>query len=163
MSRTHKQHTWAYSCCCYEHVMHSWNQYGQFSETQWHWCLSIRSNCSTHLTVLKASPGAAIYGQDMLFDFPFIANWKKIGEHRQQLTDLNTAWENDGRIDYYYQVGQKVLVQNNGILCKAEARYLKEPWMITSVHMNGTIRVQCGNTSERMNIQSQRVKPFVEE
>jgi hypothetical protein len=38
---------------------------------------------STYHTVLKASPGAAIFGQDMLFDIPFIADWQKIGEHRQ--------------------------------------------------------------------------------
>jgi hypothetical protein len=30
--------------------------------------------CSTYHTVLKASPGAAIFGQDMLFDIPFIAD-----------------------------------------------------------------------------------------
>ncbi len=29
---------------------------------------------STYYTVLKASPGAAIFGQDMLFDIPFIAD-----------------------------------------------------------------------------------------
>jgi hypothetical protein len=29
----------------------------------------------------------------MLFDIPFIADWQKIGEHRQQLTDLNNAHE----------------------------------------------------------------------
>jgi hypothetical protein len=52
----------------------------------------------------------------MLFDIPFIADWKKIGEHRKQLTDLNTASENKGRIDCDYKVGQKVLVQNDGIL-----------------------------------------------
>jgi hypothetical protein len=28
--------------------------------------------CSTNHTVLKASPGAAIFGRDMLFDIPFI-------------------------------------------------------------------------------------------
>ena len=39
----------------------------------------------------------------MLFDIPFIADWKKIGEHRQLLTDRNTARENEGRIDYDYQ------------------------------------------------------------
>jgi hypothetical protein len=39
--------------------------------------------CSTYHTLLKASPGAAIFGQDMLFDIPFIADWQKIGEHRQ--------------------------------------------------------------------------------
>jgi hypothetical protein len=37
---------------------------------------------STYHTVLKASPCAAIFGQDMLFDIPFIADWQKIGEHR---------------------------------------------------------------------------------
>jgi hypothetical protein len=55
---------------------------------------------STHHTVLKASPGAAIFEQDMLFDIPFVADWKKIGKHRQRLIDLNTAHENEGRIDY---------------------------------------------------------------
>jgi hypothetical protein len=39
--------------------------------------------CSTYHTVLKASPGAAIFGQDMPFDISFIADWQKIGEHRQ--------------------------------------------------------------------------------
>ena len=30
--------------------------------------------CSTYHTVLKASPGAAIFGWDMLFDIPFLAD-----------------------------------------------------------------------------------------
>jgi hypothetical protein len=32
---------------------------------------------STYHTVLKASTGMAIFGRDMLFDIPFIADWKK--------------------------------------------------------------------------------------
>jgi hypothetical protein len=96
----------------------------------------------------------------MLIDIQFVADWKKIGEHRQQLTDLNTARKKEGRIDYDYKVGQKILVWNNSILSKAESRYLKEPWTIMSVHTNGTITVQCGNKSEKMNIG--RVKPFKE-
>jgi hypothetical protein len=115
---------------------------------------------STHHTVLKASPGAAIFGRDMLFDIPFLANWKKIGEHRQRLTDLNTEKENSKRIDYDYKVGQKVLICKEGILRKTESRYKPEPWTITTVHTNGTIRVQSGNKSERINIR--RVKPFIE-
>jgi hypothetical protein len=35
---------------------------------------------STYHTVPKASPGAAIFGRDMLFDIPFVADWRKIGE-----------------------------------------------------------------------------------
>jgi hypothetical protein len=116
--------------------------------------------CSTYHTVLKASPGAAIFGQDMLFDIRFIADWQKIGEHRQQLTDLNNAHKNEGRIDYDYKVGQKVLLRKEGILRKSESIWHRKPWLISSVHTSGTITVQCGNKLERMNIR--RVKPFVE-
>jgi hypothetical protein len=49
---------------------------------------------STYHTVLKALPCAAIFGQDMLFDIPFVADWYKIGEHRQSLTDRNNEREN---------------------------------------------------------------------
>ncbi len=38
---------------------------------------------STYHTVLKTSPGAAIFGRDMLFDIPFIADWRKIGDRWQ--------------------------------------------------------------------------------
>ena len=61
--------------------------------------------CSTYHTVLKASPGAAIFGHDMLFDIPYIADWNKIGEHRQCQTDRNAEHENKKRVDYDYQVG----------------------------------------------------------
>jgi hypothetical protein len=96
----------------------------------------------------------------MPFDIPFIADWKKIGEHRQLLTVCNTACKNKGRINYDYKVGQKVLIRKDGILRKTESRHLKDPWGITSVHTNGTIKVQCGNIPERINIQ--RLKPFHE-
>jgi hypothetical protein len=96
----------------------------------------------------------------MLFNILFIADWKKIGEYRQRLSDLNTVHENEGRIAYDYQVGQKVLVWNDSILRKAESRYLKDPRTITSVHTNGSMMVHCRNKCERMNIW--RVKPFEE-
>jgi hypothetical protein len=46
------------------------------------------------------------------------------------------------------------------ILRKAESIWKKEPWTITTVHTNGTIRIQCGTKSERINIR--RVTPFSE-
>jgi hypothetical protein len=97
----------------------------------------------------------------MLFDIPFMADWQKIGEHRQRITDLNSARENKGRIDYDYKVGRKVLLRKEGILCNAESRWHIKPCLITSVHTNGTITVQHGNKIERMNIR--RVKPFEED
>jgi hypothetical protein len=54
---------------------------------------------STYHTVLTASPGTAIFGGDMLFNIPFIADWKQIGEHRQCQTDLGKEHENKPRVD----------------------------------------------------------------
>jgi hypothetical protein len=117
--------------------------------------------CSIIHTVLKASPGAAIFGRNMFFDIPFIAGWNKIGDYRQRQTDLNTARKNSKRANYDYKIGNKVLLTQEGIRRKAESPYCKDPWTITTIHMNGTIRIQRGTQSERLNIR--RVTPFIDE
>ncbi len=113
--------------------------------------------CSTYHIVLKASPVAAIFGWDILFVILFIADSQKIGEHRQELTDLNVH-ENKGRSDYDYKVGQKLLLRKEGILGNAESRWHKKLWLLTSVHTDGTTTVQRGNKIDRMNIW--RIKPL---
>jgi hypothetical protein len=45
----------------------------------------------------------------MHFNILFIADWKKIGERRQQLTELNTAQENKGMIDLITRLVRKYL------------------------------------------------------
>jgi hypothetical protein len=84
----------------------------------------------------------------MLFDIPFVADWCKIGDQWQLLTNRGNQQENAKQIDYNYKVGDKVLVMNEGILSKAESTYGKEPWTITTVHTNGTIRIQRGTKME---------------
>eukprot|EP00804_Cyclotella_cryptica_P028157 CCRYP_011019-RA/>CCRYP_011019-RA protein AED:0.49 eAED:0.45 QI:0/-1/0/1/-1/0/1/0/96 len=88
----------------------------------------------------------------MLFEIPFIADWSKIGEYRQKQTDKNTRCENDSRIDRDYQPSDKVLLQKDGILRTTESWHESDHWTITSVHTNGTIRVQHWTKSERLNI-----------
>jgi hypothetical protein len=94
----------------------------------------------------------------MLFDIPFVADWHKTEEHRQSLTNHGNQHENAKCIDYDDKVRDKILVINEGILCKEESSYDKEPWTITTFHMNGTIRIQCGTSTEQLSIQ--RVQPF---
>ena len=93
----------------------------------------------------------------MLFNNPFLAD--KIEDHRQHQTDLNTERETRSHHDWGYKVGGKVLLRKDGILHKSESQYECNPWTITSVHTNGTIRVQCGTKSEWLNIR--RVTPFL--
>jgi hypothetical protein len=68
--------------------------------------------------------------------------------------------ENRACVDWYYQPGNKVLLHKDGILCKTESWYDNEPWTITSVHADDTIRVQRRTKSERLNIR--RVTPYFE-
>jgi hypothetical protein len=84
----------------------------------------------------------------MLFNIPFVVDWHKIGDQRQLLTDRGNQGENAKRIDYDYKVGDKVLVIDEGILRKAESAYGKEPWTITTVHTNETIRI---NAEQKRN------------
>ena len=114
---------------------------------------------STHHTVLGATPGAAIFGRDMLFDIPYLADWNSIGQRRQQLVDRQNAIENSRRIDFDYTVGQKVLLRKDGIIRKASLRN-EGPYVVTQVFTNGTVRIQRGTISERLNIR--RISPFFE-
>ena len=76
----------------------------------------------------------------MLFYVSFLADWSKIVEHRQKQTDKNTDHENKARVDWDYQPSDKVLLGKDSILRKSESWYENDPWTITSVHTNGTIR-----------------------
>ncbi len=70
------------------------------------------------------------------------------------------ARETSKPVGYDYKIGDEVLLTQEGILRKGESPYSKEPWTITAIHMNGTIRIQRRTQSERLNIW--RVTPFVD-
>jgi hypothetical protein len=94
-----------------------------------------------------------------LLNVPLLANWSKIEEYRktkeQEYNQRKQWW-----LDRDYYSGNKVLATKDGILCKSESWYDSEPWTITSVHTNGTIRIESRTKSERLNIR--RVTPSIE-
>ena len=114
---------------------------------------------STHHTVLRSTPGAAVFGRDMLFDIPYLADWTEIGRRRQQFVDRDTERSNKKRTDYDYKVGDKVTIRKDGILRKAEDKSTG-PYTIIRVHCNGNVRIQRGSVTERINIR--RVDPYFE-
>jgi len=117
---------------------------------------------SSYHTVLKATPGAAIFGRDMLFDLPYIANWDEIGKRRQKQVDANNVRENKKRLPYDYVVGNKVLLINeiNGEKAPKANDKNDGPYVITQVYCNGTVRIQRGSINERLNVR--RLTPYFE-
>jgi hypothetical protein len=117
---------------------------------------------ATYHTVLKSTPGAAVFGRDMLFDIPFIADWDEIGRRRQKQVDRDNVRENNRRLPFDYKIGHKCLIVKNingERLPKADDRN-QGPYVITEVYTNGTVRIQKGAISERINIR--RLTPYFE-
>ena len=50
--------------------------------------------CSTQHTMLGSLPGSAVFGRDMLFAIPYLADWADIGRRRQEQVDKSTVLEN---------------------------------------------------------------------
>ena len=99
---------------------------------------------STYHTILKASPGTANFGWNMLFNVSFLADWNKVGDYRQRQTDRNTARETKQRVDWGHAIGDEVLLGNKGTLRKSKQLYEKDPWTVSQLHTNETIRIQRG-------------------
>ncbi len=75
--------------------------------------------------------------------------------------DLIGAYTLKGKENLQIDFMALTMINPAGILHKAESVYGKEPWTITTVHTNGTIRIQCGTKTEQLSIR--RVERFTDD
>ena len=116
--------------------------------------------CSTFHTTLQATPAQLVYGRDMLLPIRFKANWNEIRKRRQDEIQRNNISENAKRKEHHYQVGDKILLTNSRKNPNKMDPPRSGPFLVESVYSNGTLRIQRGAISERVNIR--RVTPFFE-
>ncbi len=96
---------------------------------------------STISTILKASPGAIAFSQDMLLNVPIIAEWQTISDNREDLVNNALIKTNQCCINYDYFVGQHVLKYDHTIKGKLAIK-ASGPFTIACVHVNDTITIQ---------------------
>ena len=118
------------------------------------WAIRASYNSTTN-----ATPAQLVFGRDMIFNLQTMVDWKALSIRKQKLVDAANLRENQNRIDFDYQIGQKVYVINNDIKRKLESPK-KGPYLITNIYTNGTVRIQRGNVNERINIR--RLEPHFE-
>eukprot|EP00957_Ditylum_brightwellii_P086883 6612662-Ditylum_brightwellii.AAC.1 len=70
---------------------------------------------SVYHTTLGATPGKLVYSRDMLHDIKHAADWELIRLCKQEINDFSTARENAKHISHDYMVGDKVLINKDGI------------------------------------------------
>ena len=114
---------------------------------------------STYHTTLEATPAQLVYGRDMLLPVTFKADWARIKNKRQTEINRNNARENNTRIHHSYKRGDKILLTRPGINRKMSTPRTG-PHTVERTYTNGTIRIQRGAISERVNIR--RVTPYLE-
>jgi len=87
----------------------------------------------------------------MLFNISALINRHTITNNQQHLVNKTNLRENCNWIDFDYQVGQQVYVIKDGIFCKLDGpKY--GPFPITDIFTNGTVGIQRGSVSKRINI-----------
>jgi hypothetical protein len=93
----------------------------------------------------------------MLMDVPLVADLEQLRRRRQHLINTSLMRENKKRIDYNYEVGEKVWIKVYDPT-KMDAK-LRGPFKISRVYVNGTVQLQMSDTVfQRFNIR--KIVPF---
>ena len=58
--------------------------------------------CMTHHMMLQQTLGTAIFGRDMLFNIPYIADWNAIGWRQQTAVNHDAERMNKKHLDHNY-------------------------------------------------------------
>jgi hypothetical protein len=112
---------------------------------------------STYHLALDATPGQVVFGRDMILPIRYRTDWAQLKHRFQERINKDNVRENSKRITYTYKVGDKVLLSKPGILRKME-RPFKGPYTVVKVSTNGTVCVQHGAVTQRVNVR--RLMPY---
>jgi hypothetical protein len=112
---------------------------------------------STYHTILNATPGQLVFNRDMLLPIDFKADWAQIVQRKESQIKKDNLRENNKRLIYTYKVGDQVFVTDPRKVSKLYPPR-NGPYKVIQVYTNGTVRVQRGAVSSRMNIR--RLTPY---
>ena len=114
---------------------------------------------SYHSTIMVTA-GKAIFDIDMLSNLASVVDWQVATAAKQCQVDIDNVPKNAKLFTHEYDIGDRVHVEITDIHCKFDYKQ-QGPYRITEVFTNGTVRVQCRQVNERMNIR--RLKPHFNE
>ena len=120
---------------------------------------SLRTTIST---VTNVSPGMAVFGRDMIFNFKMRVNGKEVEKKRDHVARRDNIRENSKRLPYKYTVGEKILIVNKSYERNRKLSVpTKGPFIIVQINKNGTVVIERNQYYETINIR--RIRPFKEQ
>ncbi|GMF24808.1 unnamed protein product [Phytophthora fragariaefolia] len=107
---------------------------------------------ASYHSILNASPGQLVFGQDMISRQLHIANWSYLCKHSFSAILADNDRENDKRLEHFYHPGDQVMIKVPKQFSAKTKRVADDPFPIRAVHNNGTITVDKGNTQQQVSI-----------
>jgi len=98
----------------------------------------------------------------MIFHCAVQINWDRIHNECQKTLAASNAKEEKSRITKQYLPGDQVLIILDSDECRSQPKMnkpTKGPYIITRVHTNGTVEIDCGIFTETIDMR--RLKPFI--
>ena len=115
---------------------------------------------STVHTTMGATPSQLVFGRDSILNKPFTPDWDKIREKKQKLINENNKKENEKRIEYQYNVGDKIMLKTEDKTKYGRDQY-EGPYVILRINNdNGTVRFKKNSILDTVNIRN--IHPYKE-
>ena len=99
---------------------------------------------TTISTVAKISPGGAVFGRDMIFNFQLRVDWENVARKRNKLATIGNERENSKRKEHTYAVDDKVLIVRRKYerTAKIATAPTEGPFEIVKIYRNGTVQIE---------------------
>jgi hypothetical protein len=107
---------------------------------------------ASYHSILNASPGQIIFGQDMISRQLHNANWSYMSKRRFESILNENDRENEKRLEHFYQSGDHVMLRVPKQFRRKLQAVADGPYPIREVHNNGTITIDKGAVTQRVSI-----------
>ncbi|GMF14430.1 unnamed protein product [Phytophthora fragariaefolia] len=96
---------------------------------------------ASYHSILNASPGQLVFGQDMISRRLYEANWSYLSKRRFYAILADNDRENAKRLVHFYNPGDQVMIRVPKQFRAKTKRVADGPYQIRNVHDNGTVTV----------------------
>ena len=107
---------------------------------------------ASYHSILNASPGQLIFGQDMISRQLHEANWSYLSKRRFQAILADNTRENTKRLVHFYHPGDHIMIRRPKQFRAKTQEVADGPYPISTVHENGTVTIDKGATTQRLSI-----------
>ncbi|POM79703.1 Pol protein [Phytophthora palmivora] len=107
---------------------------------------------ASYHSILNASPGQLIFGQDMISRQLHDANWSYMSKRRFEAILADNDRENGKRIEHFYNPGDHVMLRVPKAFRAKTRAIASGPYTVKQVHSNGTVTIDKGSTTQQVSI-----------